>query len=59
MMKGHKHDESCNHKMDNKLSKCPECGFLYKEKEWARKCEDWCKEHHSCNLEIIKHAIKK
>ena len=37
---------------------CEECKFLYKEKQWARKCEDWCKKHHSCNLEITKHSIK-
>ena len=42
-----------------KLYQCPECGFWYKEKEWAEKCETWCKEHKTCNLEIIKHAIKK
>jgi len=40
-----------------KLYKCPECGFWYKEKKWAEKCQAWCKEHKSCNLEIIKHAI--
>jgi uncharacterized C2H2 Zn-finger protein len=37
---------------------CPECGFYYREREWAQKCESWCKEHKSCNLEIIKHSIK-
>jgi len=30
----------------------------YQEKEWAEKCEAWCKEHKSCNLKITKHAIK-
>ncbi len=35
---------------------CDICGFHYKEKEWAEKCEAWCKEHHSCNLEITEHA---
>lgn len=29
----------------------------YTEKEWAEKCEAWCKEHKSCNIEIISHAI--
>jgi len=43
---------------DAKLYQCPECGFYYKEKEWAEKCESWCKEYKSCNLEIIKHALK-
>jgi len=36
---------------------CPECGLHYTEREWAEKCEAWCKEHKSCNLDIIKHAI--
>ncbi len=45
--------------MLKKLYKCPECGLEYKEKEWAEKCEQWCKEHKSCNLEITKHAVKR
>jgi hypothetical protein len=40
------------------LYQCPVCMHWYKEKEWAKKCEIWCKEHKSCNLEIIKHSIK-
>ena len=36
---------------------CEECGMAYKEKEWAQKCQAWCKEHHTCNLEIIEHAV--
>ena len=44
---------------DNKiLFTCPECGLSYKDKTWADKCERWCKENHSCNLEITKHAVK-
>ncbi len=43
----------------NELYKCPECGFSYKEKEWAKKCESWCGEHHTCNLEIIERAVNK
>lgn len=56
MMKGHKHNESCNH---DKLYKCPECGLEYKEKEWAEKCQVWCRKNKSCNLEITRHAINK
>lgn len=41
-----------------KTYRCPECGFEYKEKKWAKKCEAWCREHKSCNLEITKHAVK-
>ncbi|MDO8601182.1 MAG: hypothetical protein Q7R46_00710 [bacterium] len=46
-------------KEDKTLYQCQECGFEYKEKEWAEKCEAWCKNTKSCNLEIIKHAVDK
>lgn len=38
------------------LYQCEECGFHYINKEWAEKCEKWCKENQSCNLEIISNA---
>ena len=41
---------------DKKLYQCEECGFHYVEKEQAEKCEAWCKEHNSCNLEITAKA---
>ena len=52
---------------DRELYQCEECGFRYADdstllitgKEWAEKCEAWCKEHKSCNLEIIVHAVKE
>lgn len=42
-----------------KLYQCPECGLKYREKEIVEKCEAWCQEHKSCNLEIIKYAVKE
>jgi len=46
-------------KIDNKpYFQCEICGFYYDKKKWAEKCEKWCKEHHSCNIEITKHAIQ-
>ena len=39
------------------LYQCEECGFQYEERGWAEKCEAWCKEHQSCNIEITAHAI--
>lgn len=39
------------------LYECGECKLKYKDKEWAEKCEVWCKKHKSCHLDIIKHAI--
>lgn len=43
---------------NNILYSCEECGFKYKEKDIADKCEEWCKEHKSCNIAIAKYAIK-
>jgi hypothetical protein len=36
---------------------CEACGFLYSERNLARKCEEWCKTHHSCNMEITRHSV--
>lgn len=41
---------------DSELYQCPECGFHYKDREWAEKCEAWCREHKSCNIGITAHA---
>ena len=41
---------------DKELYQCEECGFHYENREWAEKCEEWCREHKSCNLEITAHA---
>ncbi|MCL5733291.1 MAG: hypothetical protein M1334_01325 [Patescibacteria group bacterium] len=53
-----KHKYPATIKEDDKLYQCPECGMRYREKKWADKCAAWCKEYKSCNLEIIKHAVK-
>lgn len=45
-------------KEKTELYQCFECGLKYQEKEWAEKCESWCKKYKSCNLEIIKHSVK-
>ena len=46
------------HQSQSPLDECPECKLKYREKKWAKACEAWCKEHHSCNLEITAHAEK-
>ena len=43
---------------NQKNYECPECHLKYKDKEWAEKCEVWCRENNSCNLEIIAHVEK-
>jgi len=45
--------------LDGKIVfKCEKCGWLYRDEDIATKCENWCKNHKSCNLEYQKHAIK-
>ena len=43
---------------DKGLYQCEECGFHYRKKETAERCEAWCREHKSCNIEITKDAIE-
>lgn len=46
--------------MDNKEKEthtCPICGYRYDDQSWAEKCETWCREHQSCNIEIIAHGM--
>ncbi len=33
------------------------CGFAYKKKSLAQKCEDFCNENHQCSLEITMNAV--
>ena len=40
------------------LYQCEECGFHYIDQAMAEKCEAWCREHQSCNIEIIKDAVE-
>lgn len=47
-----------NHKTKVDFYECAECGMRYVDKEWAEKCKAWCSEHHTCNIEIIQHAVK-
>jgi len=47
-----------NREKMKQLYQCSICKIWYKEKEWAKKCKAWCKEHKSCNLEITRYAIK-
>jgi len=45
-------------KKNKKYFECGECGFIYKEKSWAQKCENFCDKNNSCSIEITKHAIR-
>ena len=43
--------------MAAKVYVCDICNFAYNEKATAKKCESWCRENKSCNLEITKSSI--
>jgi hypothetical protein len=45
-------------KASKKYYECEECGLIYPEKEMSEKCQKWCSEHKSCNLDITKYAVK-
>ncbi len=42
-----------------KRYKCIECGLIYDDKNIAKKCEEWCREYKSCNLQITKYDLNK
>ncbi len=46
-----------NSNTEQQMYQCSECGLWYVEEEWKEKCEIWCRENKSCNLEIIKHSV--
>jgi hypothetical protein len=46
-------------KGEKEYFQCEECLFFYEDKTWAEKCEEWCKEHNSCNINITAHAVQE
>ena len=44
---------------EKKYYYCEDCKLVYENKDWAKKCEEWCRKNHSCNIEIAKNSIKK
>jgi hypothetical protein len=41
-----------------KYYQCEICKFYYLDRSWAKKCENFCKEHSACSVEITKHAVE-
>ncbi len=39
------------------IYQCEDCKLIYENKEWAKKCEEWCFEHHNCNISIASHKL--
>ncbi len=46
-------------KKEDRCYICETCGFAYIDKKKACECEDFCKKHKACNLEIIKYVVMK
>lgn len=38
---------------------CEECEMVYEDGKKACECEDFCKKHKACNIDLIKYAIKE
>lgn len=36
---------------------CEVCGLAFEERDLARRCEDHCRTHDSCSLEIGRKAV--
>ncbi len=45
-------------KQEKKLFVCAECGMKYRNEEFAKKCENYCRENQACNLDIVKHSVE-
>ena len=45
-------------KEGKKYFQCEACGFYYKDKKWAEKCEEFCNKNKSCSVEITKHSVQ-
>ncbi len=43
---------------EKQLYQCRECGFHYFIQSKAKECQDWCRKHKSCNLEIVQEAVE-
>lgn len=44
---------------DKVLYQCPECKLHYEDKQIARQCEAYCKEHHGCSMDITKLSVER
>ena len=39
--------------------RCAVCGLHYRDQTTATRCEVWCRENQSCNLEITRESIER
>ncbi|MEK7561626.1 MAG: hypothetical protein AAB541_02080 [Patescibacteria group bacterium] len=38
--------------------RCSECGLHYRQQQIAKQCEEYCKTHNACSIEIMRYAIE-
>lgn len=43
--------------MKQELYQCPACKLYYRDREIRDRCEAWCREHQSCNLDLVQYAV--
>lgn len=36
---------------------CGECGLIYTSRGLAEECEEWCREHGTCNVDLSRQSI--
>lgn len=44
---------------DEKAYKCEECGFHYRDKRMAKKCEKHCRDYDACDTEIVENSLER
>jgi hypothetical protein len=43
---------------DEKTYQCIECGLHYLDENIMKQCEEFCKKHHACSIEITKNSLE-
>lgn len=44
--------------MEAEIFECQVCGLHYLDEPTAKKCQAWCNEHQSCNMDIAKLSVE-
>lgn len=37
---------------------CEHCKLTYLDEYWQQRCEEWCRENETCNLNITMHSLE-
>jgi len=45
-----------NNNSQSEVFECSQCGLHYTDARIAQDCEEWCRVHNSCNVEIAAHS---